>query len=407
MVIDGDQATAAAEEPVVGCHLPSLPTAPAAISLAIQPAADSAAPSESVQARNRTWVPVALAAELAKNVSMSEWRQAMATRHPPAATASGLAAMPGSGTATAGSSVTTAAEGLATAVAGGDSDTVTALLANRLHSFLAGGMRQMLEQMSDPVMLAPNALAQIAPSLLSEWGQHARQGAEVMNALQSRLREAHGEAIAGLVEAAERAEGSASAAGHAENRHGSQHLGNLRLGQSGSAGGGGGGSGCGGGNGLSSGGAFTTATQAAAAAADHAIDTDTPGAAQTQLAMLPAVKAQQQQQQQQRAADRRSRSVAAAQAADSADQEAANSHQLRPAGLMAAEEAALPQQQEVEVVGKSAVKRHKTGRDVHGQQPCEQGLGHSVRADSAEQATQLSGAPAELVGTQCWCHASL
>lgn len=385
--IDSDQSIRG-ELPAVAAHSRhSLHPAAAANRLVIQPADDSAAPAQSTSPGQPTWVPIRRAA----NSSHLVLCQADAKQRQLLAVAS----------ATAGADAATAVPSpgpLAGSMA------ATEALASSLRSFLVGDQQQLLQQLSDPVVLAPSALAQVDSSLLSEWGRQAQEGAQAMTALRDRLLQAHGETIAGRVKAALHADASHSAAddaaadqwcGREDSSTGRDAAegdlpGTSAAGQSG-----------------------MPVDKPACPVEPMAVDSGST--AKAAATGLPSRGLQQLQVQQ----EKQTVFTEAAQAAgDTTDLQAAAGQQqrgLRPAGPVkgdtaAGEEAAVKsdaqqQQQKQHQAAKCALKRKGTGKGLYGQQTHEPvRIEQAVRADSADQATQHSTAPVELVGIPSAVH---
>ncbi len=295
----------------------------------------------------------------------------------------------------------TAGAAAATAVASqgppADSMAATEHLARSLRSFLVGDQQQLLQQLSEAVVLAPSALAQIDTSLLSEWARQADEGAQVMTALRDRVLQAHGEAIAGRVKAALHAEAPILAADDtAADRCCSREDPSTGRDAAGS-----------GLPDLSAAGRSSMAVDKPACPAKHAA-VDDGSIAKAATARLPASGLQQLQLQR---LEHATFPEAAQAVGHATDLQAATGQQqrgLQPAGPVEAdaatdEEAAVKadaqqRQQRQHQAAQCAPKRKRTGKGLHGQQAHEPVAGQGVRADSADQATQPSAAPAELVG---------
>ena len=366
--IDSDQSIRGGKElQAVATHSRhSLHPAAAVNGLVVQPADDSNATAQKTSCGRPTWIPIRKAADS----SLSVLGQADAKRR----------------------------QLLAVASATGGSMAATEALASSLRSFLVGDQQQLLQQLSNAAVLAPSAFAQIDTSLLSEWARQADEGAQAMTALRDRLLRAHGETIAGRVKAALYAEAPNSAAHDAAadqccigknsstgcDAAGGGFLDNQAAGRSGMA-----------------------VDKPAYPAKPVAVDDSSTAMAAT--AGLPSLELQQLQVQQQ---NQGVFTEAAQAAGDATDHEAASRQQqreLQPAGPVegdtaAGEEAAVKsdaqqRQQKQHQAAKSALKRKRTGKTLQEQQTHEPVTGQGVRADSADQATQQSAAPAELVGT--------
>ena len=386
--IDSDQSIRGGEElPAMAAHSrQSLPSAAAANGLAVQPADDSTACAQSMSSGQPTWVPIRRAADS----SFSVLSQADAKRRQLLAVAS----------ATAG-----AAAGTAVPSPGppAGSMAATEALASSLRSFLVGEHQQLLQQLSNSVVLAPSALAQIDTSLLSEWARQADEAAQVMTALRDRLLQAHGETIAGRVKAALYSEAPNSAADDAEADQCCSHE-NSSTGCDAAEGGLPGTS--------AAGQSGMPVDKPACPVEPMAVDSGSTAEAAT--AGLPSRGLQQLQVQQEK---QTVFTEAAKAAGDATDHEAASrqlQRGLQPAGPVegdtaAGDEAAVKsdaqqRQQKQRQAAKCALKRKMTGKGLHGQQTHEPVTGQGVRADSADQATQHSAAPAELVGIPSAVH---
>ena len=193
------------DQPAPVVNTQSLPASAAATKSVMPAAPPAAAPEDALSAEvtrsvQPTWVPVIQASES----SLGALRQAAAKQRQLQAEA--LAS------ATAGSGPTTAVSSQGHSPLPADSSTATELLASSLRSFLGGTLLQMLQQLSDPAMLTPSALAQIDSSLLGEWARQANSGAQLMSALRDRVLQAHGGAITGHVTAAKHVEAHEAAA---------------------------------------------------------------------------------------------------------------------------------------------------------------------------------------------------
>lgn len=195
-----------AEQPVAGLNTQSLPASAAATKSVMPAAPPAAAPEDALSAEvtgpvQPTWVPVTQASDS----SLDALRQAAAEQRQLQALAS----------ATAGAGPTTAVPSQGPLSLPPDSCTAIKLLASSLRSFLDGTLQQMLQQLSDPMVLAPSALAQIDSSLLGEWARQANSGAQLMTALKDIMLQAHGGAITRHVKAAQLVEAHEAAAGSA------------------------------------------------------------------------------------------------------------------------------------------------------------------------------------------------
>jgi len=386
--IDSDQSIRGGEElPAVAAYSrQSVPSAAAANDLSIQSADDSDATAQNTSCGRPTWVPIGKAADS----SLSVLRQADAKRRQLLAVASATA---GAASATAVPSPRPPAGSMA----------ATEALASSLRSFLVGDQQQLLQQLSNAVVLAPSALAQIDTSLLSEWARQADEGAQAMTALRDRLLQAHGKAIAGHVKAALHAEAPNSAAddtaadrccGREDSSTGCDAaegglLGTSAAGQSGMA-----------------------VDKTACPVEPVAVDNSSTGKAAS--AGLPSGGLQQLQVQQLKHASFPEAAQAVGRAIDLHTAAEQQQRALQPAGPVevdtaAGEEAAVtadaqqrPQRQHQ--AAKCALKRKRTGRVLHGQQAHDLVAGQGVRADSADQATQQSAAPVELVGIPSAVH---
>lgn len=194
------------DQPAPVVNTQSLPASAAATKLVIPASPPAVAPEgalsvEVTRSVQPTWVPVTQAMDS----SLDALRQAASKQWQFQALASG----------TAGAGPTTAASSQGHSPLPADSSTATELLASSLHSFLGGSLLQMLQQLSDPAMLTPSALAQTNSSLLGEWARQANSDAQLMTALRDRVLQAHGGAIAGHVAAAHHVEAHEAAAGSA------------------------------------------------------------------------------------------------------------------------------------------------------------------------------------------------
>ncbi len=367
--IDSDQTIRGGEEqPVVAAHSrQSLPLAAAANGLAIQPADESIAPAQITSSDRPTWIPIRRAADSSLCVlcqADAKRRQllAVASQGPPA-----------------------------------NSMAATEHLARSLRSFLVGDQQQLLQQLSEAVVLAPSALAQIDTSLLSEWARQADEGAQVMTALRDRLLQAHGEAIAGRVKATLHAAAPILAADDtAADRCCSREDPSTGRDAAGS-----------GLPDLSAAGRSSMAVDKPACPAEH-VAVDDSSIAKAATARLPASGLQQLQLQRLKHATFPEAAQAVGHATDLQAATGQRQRGLQPAGPVEAdaatdEEAAVKadaqqRQQRQHQAAKCAPKRKRTGKGLHGQQAHEPVAGQGVRADSADQATQQSAAPAELVG---------
>ena len=287
----------------------------------------------------------------------------------------------------------------------------TEALASSLRSFLVGDQQQLLQQLSDAVVLAPSALAQVDTSLLSEWARQADEGAQAMTALRDRLLQAHGETIAGRVKAALHAEAPNSAADDtaADRCCGGEDSSTGRDAAGGGL------------PDISTAGPSGMAVDKPACPVEP-VAIDNGSTAKAATARLPSSGLQQLPLQRLKHASFPEAAQAVGHATDLQAAAGQQHRGLQPAGPVEAdtatgEEAAVkadaqqrPQKQHQ--AAKCALKRKRTGKGLHGQQthgPVR--VGQGVRADSADQATQQSAAPAELVGiasavSMISCHAT-
>ena len=358
VVTHDSHVTAATEQPAVA---PQLRNGLAANSLVAQSAADSAAMVESIGPEVVFEVPIRPASASNNIMSLEACWHEMTSMHWPSAEPASLAA-------TADFRATAAAEGPtiaqigattaqhpATAAAAHGTATATGLGINCMTSFLGDRLQQLLQQLSEPALSEPSTLSHASPSLLAQLQSK-------VTALESCLRQAHVQAME-YVEARLAEVRAVSATTHSTD---ARHPDTSRI---------------------------TTGILAKPTAREQVPEAtaepmDTTGTvmdtAQTDTAMQPADTHHQHEQLMEVDGD-------STEAANDSDREAADlQQQLRPAGPMEVEGAAADStQQSAEEPG---------GMGMQGLSE-EQLPGQGVKADPADQASEHSEAPAELVST--------
>ena len=362
VVTHDSHATAAAEQPAVAPQLHNSRNGLAANSLVAQSAADSAAMVESIGPEVVFEVPIRPVSASNNIMSLEACWHEMKSVHWPSAEPASLAATAdfrataaAEGPTIAQIGATTASQHPATAAAAHGAATATGLGINCMTSFLGDRLQQLLQQLSEPALSEPSTLSHASPSLLAQLQSK-------VTALESCLRQAHAQAKE-RVEARLAEVRAVSATAHSiDARH--PDMSKITTGIL----------------------AKPTATEQVSEATAEPMDTtgtviDT---AQTDTAMQPADTHHQHQQLMEVDGD-------STQAANDSDREAADlQQQLRPAGPMEVEGAAADSpQQSAEEPG---------GMRMQGLSE-EQLPGQGVRADPADQASEHSEAPAELVST--------